>query len=351
VRRQALIAAAALAAATGTAAARTGQTDGLRDARYCEFLVVKGTVPHATAWVWNTIKLGTCPQSWWDNIDAGDVAKAFGGSIAVLNGPRHFLMDAAKAVVGKVQSYKGQRLTNVAQIHLTDLDQSPFRDHVISRTNTWTWNKGRTLFELVAPGGDVYIMQSYSQIVDPTLTLAQLPSLGNRLKLPDGWRYRTRHLAKTLVLHAHGAATVLQDDLKDTYQLVTTTRPKGPRTQRTVHVDGATKNVSNADGVFEDKGTITGSPFGDGTIDLSGTFGDGKFAGTFRLLLAHGSVSGPFATTYTTSGNEIDFTGTGSFTGGTGLYRGITSGTLTVHDHNTLDGQNGVVTVDGQATY
>jgi hypothetical protein len=38
-------------------------------------------------------------------------------------------------------------------------------------------------------------------------------------------------------------------------------------------------------------------------------------------------------------------------TGGTGLYRGIASGTLTVHDHNTIDGRKGVVTLDGSATY
>ena len=354
MRRRALIALLAAGAATAlplAAGARTGKASGLRDARYCEFFVVKGAVPHATAFVWNTIKLGTCPASWWDHVDAADVAAKFGGNLAVLNGPRHFLMDAANAVVGTVKSYRGQRLTNVARIPLSDLDQSPYRDRTISRTNTWTWNGGRTLFELVAPGGDVYVMQSYAQIVDPALTLAQLPSLGKRLKPPDGWHYRTKRLSKPLTLRAKGAATVLQDDLKDTYQLATTTRPKGPRVTHTAHVDGRTKNVSQKDGIFEDRGTLTGSPFGKGSIDLSGKFGDGHFDGTFRMLFAHGSVTGSFSTTYTTSGNEIDFTGTGAFTGGTGIYRGISGGALSVHDHNTLDGQNGVVTLDGRATY
>ena len=50
------------------------------------------------------------------------------------------------------------------------------------------------MFELVAPGGDTYVMQSYAQIKDPALTLAKLGSLGRRLKLPPGWRYRTRTL-------------------------------------------------------------------------------------------------------------------------------------------------------------
>ena len=36
---------------------------------------------------------------------------------------------------------------------------------------------------------------------------------------------------------------------------------------------------------------------------------------------------------------------------GTGAYRGITSGALKAHDHNTLDGQNGRLSLDGFATY
>lgn len=53
---------------------------------------------------------------------------------------------------------------------------------------------------------------------------------------------------------------------------------------------------------------------------------------------------------YTTSGNEITFRGTATFTGGTGAFRGIT-GDLDAYDHNTLDGQSGTLTLDGYARY
>ena len=86
--------------------------------------------------------------------------------------------------------------------------QTPYTDRTIARSNTWRWKRGRTVFELVAPGGDVYVMQSYAQIKDPTLTLAKLRSLGRRLKLPSGWRYRTRRLTRELVLSANGSATI-----------------------------------------------------------------------------------------------------------------------------------------------
>lgn len=54
---------------------------------------------------------------------------------------------------------------------------------------------------------------------------------------------------------------------------------------------------------------------------------------------------------FTIEGGEIDFRGSARFTGGTGAYRGISNGTLAVHDHNTLDGQNGVVDLTGFASH
>jgi len=36
---------------------------------------------------------------------------------------------------------------------------------------------------------------------------------------------------------------------------------------------------------------------------------------------------------------------------GTGEYRGIRGRDLRAHDHNTLDGQNGVVSLEGAARY
>ncbi len=78
---------------------------------------------------------------------------------------------------------------------------------------------------------------------------------------------------------------------------------------------------------------------------------DGRATGTFGMLFAGGSVSGTIDMPFTIEGDEIDFRGTARITGGTGAYRGISSGALQAHDHNTLDGQNGVASVRGFATY
>ena len=73
--------------------------------------------------------------------------------------------------------------------------------------------------ELDARDGLTYIMQAYSQIKDPNLQLTDLDGLGDRLALPKGWTYRTRTLDAPLdVVSQDGVATVIQDELQNTYQ-------------------------------------------------------------------------------------------------------------------------------------
>jgi hypothetical protein len=326
----------------------------LHDARYCEILVLRGTPPAATVTVWNTIGLNKCPAKWWRGFKASSLAHELGATFVVLNGPRHFLMDSATASTGRIRSFHGQRMRKVATIPIhsaAELAQTPYTDRTVDRTNTWKWKRGRTVFELIAPGGDVYVMQSYAQIKDPSLRLAALRSLGKRLKLPLGWHYRARKLRRPLVLSARGSATVLQDDLQDTYQLARVVR-HGKRSRHALDLSGMTHSVPPATpGTVEDHGKVSGTPFRDGRIVLVGTLGGGHLSATFRLTFPRGSIIGTTSMPFTISGNEIDFNGDSRFTGGTGIYRGITSGALPTHDHNTVDGQNGRLTVTGSAKY
>jgi hypothetical protein len=350
----AVLAAAALGCAA-PAGARAASVSGLHDARYCEIFEVKGAPPTATVTVWNTIGFSACPAAWWDAFDAGALARELGDAAVVLNGPRHWLLDVASAPrLGPVRAFHGVRLRKVATIAIhsaAELVQAPYTDRTIARRNTWRWRRGRTVFELVAPGGDVYVMQSYSQIVDRNLRLADLPSLGRRLHLPAGWRYRTRRLRRPLVLTAHGRATIVQDDLQNTYQLLSATR-RGPRRRHAVAFRGRTHSVQAATpGTIEDHGTVSGRPFGRGTIVLVGRLANGRLEGTFRLTFRRGSIVGTVSAPFTVSGGTIDFRGAARFTGGTGAFRGISSGALPVHDTNTLDGQNGRLTVGGAATW
>jgi hypothetical protein len=153
-------------------------------------------------------------------------------------------------------------------------------------------------------------------------------------------------------LGANGEATIVQDELKDTYQLAKTTRRPGPRRRHRVSIDGNTHTVPPATpGTVEDHGTVKGAPFGRGSIVLVGSLAGGRLDGTFRLAFRDGSVTGTVLAPFTISGGEITFRGTATLTAGTGAYRGISARKLQVLDHNTLDGQNGVLSVKGFARY
>jgi len=196
--------------------------------RYCEYLVVKGTLPNLTASVWNTYGLNTCPERLWRRSDASAMAKQLHALTVALNGPRYWLMDSAVITLppgfGQVKQFSsGLRARLVATvdvpIHNGVPGNTPYRDVTVNRTNTFTWSHRHPVYELVAPGGRSYLMQSYSQIIAPHLKLADLSGLGARLHLPAGWRYRKEMLKHDLTLTARGRVTVVQDDLDDTYQL------------------------------------------------------------------------------------------------------------------------------------
>ena len=353
MRRQALSAAVAVALlASAVAAANPVAGDDLYDARYCEILELKGSPPNARVLVWNTIGFNDCPAAEWEAIDATAIAAERGDTAVIKNGPRHFLMDTATAQAGATHVFGGLKMRKVASIPIRtteELAQTPYAERTIKRRNTWTWNAGRRVYELLAPDGSDYLMQSYSQVRDAELQIGDLRSLGSRLELPQGWSYRSRRLRNDLTLTADGRATVIQDDLANTYQLLPDTR----ETERhRVDITGQTKTVASpAPGTLHDQGTIAGPPFGSGTVDLVVTLADGNATGTFTIDSPKGAAFGTVDMTYVITGNEIDFTGEAAFTGGTGRFRGIRGEHLRAHDHNTLDGQSGSFTLEGRANY
>jgi hypothetical protein len=65
-------------------------------------------------------------------------------------------------------------------------------------------------------------MFSLSLKADPKNTIDNLPTLGNRLTLPQGWQFRSRKLDKEMVLTATADSnppnTVVLDQLEGNYQ-------------------------------------------------------------------------------------------------------------------------------------
>jgi hypothetical protein len=198
--------------------------DGVRDARYCELIPVVRRGAHFLATVYNTLGLNDCPPELWDKLAEPALKKRFSALKVVLNGPRHFVMDSIAAAgdtaAGKTVDVEGLGLTARATINVTlaGLLAKPYRERTIDRETRYVFRANQPVFLLVRPDGVRYAMQSYAQMVDKSLSYNDLPNLGSRLKLPAGWRYEVMKPDADLMLGAKGKATVVQDDLDDTYQ-------------------------------------------------------------------------------------------------------------------------------------
>ena len=206
------------------AVASAASKRGLYGERYCEIIALRGELPEVTATVYNTIGFNDCPAAWWDALDPNQVAAGLGAFLVRMNGPRHWVIDrASSAGITNVIDVEGEALGEVAAIPLrtpADFSSTPYTERTIVRDNLWRWRAHRRVYTLSAPDGQVYMMQAFSQIVDPALRLPDLAGLGARLELPDGWRFETSKLRRPFVLDAGGTATIIQDELQNTYQRI-----------------------------------------------------------------------------------------------------------------------------------
>jgi len=213
-----------LLAAFASSATAEQEVTGVRDRRYCEFLIVRRTGIKLEADVYNTLGLNDCPQAQWAAIDPAKIKNERHALVVVVNGPRHFVMDRI-TIERKAQppvDFQGLKMNFLAVLHFpwrALVDRKPYSEHKVSRRTHFIFDAGEPVYELVTSSGDVYVMQSYSEIVDPSLRMADLQNLGSRLKLPARWTFRTRVLSNALTVIATGEARIVQDDLQNTYQL------------------------------------------------------------------------------------------------------------------------------------
>lgn len=203
--------------------------DGLPDqygVRYCEVLTVTVGDDGTTAEVWGTQGLNDCPQDKFDTIDPDAVAADMGVSVAVPNGPRFWVLDRIVANElagsGETREFGGIEMRSIAQVDLGVgvPDRSPYTETSVERSTQFIFDEGREVYELTAPDGSIYVMQSYSVEIDPALSLDGLAGLGDGLERPDGWAFEARVLDEEMVVEdIDGIATVVQDELRNTYQL------------------------------------------------------------------------------------------------------------------------------------
>ena len=203
--------------------------DGLRDVRYGEVLLLSEDDGTYTAEVWNTLGLNDCPQEAWDALDAGAIAAERGALVALLNGPRRWTLDT---IVPQRRTPGERRLTRfgdldmflAATVELGDTLPEP-RPPTSSAGSPGTRSSAsrrgpRSTSSPPATASATSCRPTRTPSTRPR-TLASLADLGDRLELPEGWTFTTCVLDRTLdLLSTDGVATVVQDELQNTYQRI-----------------------------------------------------------------------------------------------------------------------------------
>ena len=211
--------------ATTTTTSTAAPAESMRSKRYCGVLLLGPTPDGIEATVFNSFPMGDCPEEQWRELDGVAIAADQGAALALLNGPRYWLMDSVERDTSDVISvmFGPIEMNRYATVTITDPTSigKSYAPQTVDRKSTFVFRSGQTVFRLTSDDGRQFVMQSWSQQVDPTLSEDDLFDLGERLQVPNGWTYEPVTLTTDLVIgESAQPAQVLQDELLNSYSLV-----------------------------------------------------------------------------------------------------------------------------------
>jgi hypothetical protein len=206
----------------------------LRGVQYSEIWFIVGTTHTGrVAYYFSTAGLNnrddkkiTCPPAIWDKLDP-NVLKTEGDNhldMVYMNGPRGYTVDSIKilthdaATVHGLQARLWGKVVLPRGVDFTAAGPQAYQPLQSYRKSTLTFEKGHPVFILDDPKGTPWVMQGYSQKIDPKLTYDSLKTLGDKLKPPKDWKYRIVLLEKDLALITpEDYGWIVQDELQNTY--------------------------------------------------------------------------------------------------------------------------------------
>ena len=203
--------------------------DNMRGYRFAEVALFSGTSKeNAIADFYNSTGVDDPAPARFAALDKDKIAQEHQALGVFLNPPRYWMFDEFRVFeAGDDQEFGGIKMTwmgvvDVATLQKAILGGNYFAGY-IRRDNSYTFNQGSEVYLLDAPGGEVFIMQSYNAHTDQGLAAEEHSpaTLGSRLTLPAGWKFRVKTLDRDLVVSQDKTgklAHVMQDDLLNRYQ-------------------------------------------------------------------------------------------------------------------------------------
>src|SRR5271157_1256359 len=171
---------------------------------FCELLLIQGKPPDISAAVFNTSGASDCPPDKFDAIDAKALAAELHVDAVFKNARRSWLMDEMWLYTAReTRDFDGVKATLMATLPikgalsgLGGAEKFPqYAPSEIQGVSKYLYKKGSQVYLIVLPDGHTWIMQTYTQKVDPTMSREKLPNLGGMYKnLPAGWKFVVKTL-------------------------------------------------------------------------------------------------------------------------------------------------------------
>jgi hypothetical protein len=185
-----------------------------RDYAYCEIAPIVGTPSNVVAQFYNTSGTtgpeGGCPADAFAAISEKSLSEKLAAAVTYLNptpqtARRHWVMDEVWVfVAGETVDFEGVNATWMASMSARDmlsaLNSGPYMGTEIHRRTRYLYANDSTVFLIHTTNKKTYVMQSYATEVDKNLAFDQLPKLGDKLKLPSGWSFESKTLARDLTI-------------------------------------------------------------------------------------------------------------------------------------------------------
>jgi hypothetical protein len=206
----------------------------LQGVRYMEFFLIgakpvegqiKGTCYNTTGLNLVGDSRDSCPQALVEKLNARELAKEYGAHFVYLNPPRQWLLDSIDIKWGAEREFGEIKagwcaVLNVPKSLLEGKGVPRYMPTTIARKSQFSFAKGQTVYLLDDPEGNTWIQKSLTQSLSPENTYENLATIGSRLKLPAGWKARSKVLDQELILIPEsGVARIVSDYLDDVYDL------------------------------------------------------------------------------------------------------------------------------------
>lgn len=202
------------------------RVEGMRGYPQGELFLLTRGADGFDALVYNTTGRGPCPDEEFAAIDVEALAAEHGCDLVWKNPRRFWMMDVLTIdLVGEPATFGGVPFNLVAKMHMPagfdpNQDQSAlaYRPTQIRRNSVYEFAAEKPVHLLRSPDKVTWVMQTFTDHVAHDLTEVNLPTLGERLALREGWQFQTVTLPRDLVITTTGLANIVPDNLANMYQ-------------------------------------------------------------------------------------------------------------------------------------